>query len=206
MPLEQGEPDDSGYAPFDPAAVRPNFDPPPSSAAPEGPGSLPGADSQEPVFDERYAEDFNGLMYLGALSKEFSWLGHRFSIRTLYQGEYLAAAQVMGPFYGTIAEAKAYQTAMVALCVMSVDGQPLPTPVMVSQDEIEWARQRFNHVKGNWFPPVIDVVYNEFLILEARARAVLDEMGKASGWAPSTLGSGENSGSLSAEGSSPSSG
>jgi hypothetical protein len=207
MPLLEGEPE-TGYTPFDPTDVRPHLtpSPPPSSPAPGDGGRLPGANVSEGYFDPRYVEDFNGLMYLGALSKEFSFVGHTFSIRTLMAGDYLIAGQLMAPYYGTIGEPRAYATAMVAMCVMSVDGQPLPTPIQTSSDEIEWARQRFNYVKSHWFAPIIDVVYNEFLALEARAKAVLDEMGKASGWEPpgSTPGSGGNSESPSDEGSSPS--
>jgi len=205
MPLQEGEPD-TGYAPYDPTDVRPHITPSPplSSAAPGDGGHLPGANVMEGWFDERYVEDFNGLMFLGALSKEFSYVGHTFSIRTLMSGDYLIAAQLIQPWYGTIGEVAAYQAAMVSLCVNTVDGQPLPTPVQVSADEIEWARQRFRFVRNNWFSPVINVVYSEFLALEKRAQAVLDEMGKASGWEPSTPGFDGNSASQSDEASSPS--
>lgn len=205
MPVTEGEPD-SGYLAYDPADVLPQLatDPPPSSTAPGDGGSLPGTNvGTQPNFDERFVEDFNGLMFLGALTKTFSWVGHKFRIRTLTSGEYLVAGQLMVPYQGTIGEARAYVTALVALCIMEVDGQPLPTPVQTHADEIAWAHQRFTYVKGHWFSPVIDIVYNEFLVLEARAKAVLDEMGKASGWSgPSTPGSGENSGSPSVEDSS----
>lgn len=190
--------------PFDPTSVRPHLsaDPSPSSLAPETDGSLPGPDAEAvPSFDERYMDDFNGLMFLGALTHRFEWLGHKFVIRTLTVDEYLQVALLTKPYAGTIGEARAYSTAVVALCTDSVDGQPLPTPVMAANDNA-WAVQRFEFVKQRWFAPTVDLVYAEFFGLEARAQAVLDAMGKASGWAASTLGSGENSGSPSGEDSS----
>jgi hypothetical protein len=191
--------------PFDPTDVRPHLsaDPSPSSLAPETDGSLPGPDVEDllPSFDERYLEDFNGLMFLGALSHPFEWMGHKFVIRTLTPDEYLLIALLTKPYAGTIGESLAYTIAAVALCVDSVDGKPLPTPVM-ADSEIAWARQRFDFVKARWFKPTIDLVYAEFLGLEIRVNAVLDAMGKASGWEASTLGSDENFGSPSVEDSS----
>lgn len=190
--------------PFDPTDVRPHLsaDPSPSSLAPETDGSLPGPDVEAlPSFDEKYLEDFNGLMYLGALAHHFQWMGHKIVIRTLTPDEYLLVALLTKPYAGTIGEALAYTTAVVALCVDSVDGSPLPTPIEATSD-LAWATQRFNYVKSHWFKPTIDLVYGEFLGLEVRVNAVLDAMGKAYGWEGSTLGSGENSGSPSVEDSS----
>ena len=204
MQVTKGE--DEGLAPYDPADVRPQLspDPPPSSQAPEADGSQLGTDVAEalPEFDEKYVEDFNGLMYLGALTKTFEWVGHKFVIRTLSADEYLQVALLTKPYAGTIGEVRAYATAVVALCVDSVDGEPLPLPIQVERDDLAWAYQRFNFVKSRWFNYTIDLVYGEFLVLERRATEVLDAMGKASGWGTSTSGSDANSGSPSDESSS----
>ena len=202
VPVTPGE-DAESYAPYDPTDVRPQLsaDPPPSSDAPEVDGSLPGPDVEDlPMFNEKYVEDFNGLMYLGALTKTFEWVGHKFKIRTLTADEYLLVAILTKPYAGTIGEARAFSTAVVSLCVDLVDGQPLPVPIMTHSDENAWAYQRFNYVKARWFNPTIDLVYREFLVLEERANLVLAEMGKASGWeASATPGSDENSESPIAE-------
>ena len=132
-----------------------------------------------PTFDEKYIEDFNGLAFIGALSKQFSWLGHTFIIRTLTTDEMLAAATITSVYKDTIGEPLAYKTAMVALCTSKVDGEDLPTPIGTDGNDISWAWQRFNYVKARWFQFTIDQVYAEYLELEEKTNQVVAAMGKA---------------------------
>lgn len=183
MPVEGQE-----YGTFDPIAVRP--DPVPEEATP--PTSTELLDDNGiplPVFDRRYEEDFEGLIYLGALTNSFTWLGHGFVIRTLTQGELLIVALLIKKWAGTLGEQKAYVTALAALATMSVDGKSLPTPVGDGDGEFAWAYQRFNYAQMNWFQFTIDKIYSEYLALEAKANAVIDAMEKASGPVGSTAGS-----------------
>jgi len=132
-------------------------------------------------FDERYSEPFNGLLYIGALTKEFEWLGHKFVIRTLTTNEMLIVPLVIKQWEGTIGHARAYGACMVALATESVDGESLPTPVETSSIGHAWATQRFNHVVSRWFPYTIDKVYSEYLELEAQAAETVEAMGNAFG-------------------------
>lgn len=195
MPLPQGEAEQA-YAPYDPTDVNPDLAPVEPVTTTE---TIDEALEDLPSFDERYIEEFNGLMYLGALVKTFEWVGHTFTIRTLMSDDYLAVGVLTKDYAGTIAEGRAYTTAVVAMALQSVDGQPLPTPVGSHDSTYAWAFQRFNWVKARLFPPVVDTVYGEFLVLEAKAKRVLDAMGKASGWEPSTLGSNGSAESQSVE-------
>jgi hypothetical protein len=133
-----------------------------------------------PVFDQKYAEPFTGLLYLGALTDEFDWLGHRFVIRTLRDGEKLAVAQVIKPYQETMGIDRAYAAATAAIGVVSVDDDDLPIPIGETRRINEWAYQRFQYVIDNWFSPTIDVVYNRIVELDDLARRVVDAMGKAS--------------------------
>lgn len=157
------------------------------------PEDTPAADGHEStsLFDDRFKEPFQGLAYLGALTKTFEWLGHKFVIRTLTQDEELASALLIKDWEGTPGAQRAFVTAMVALCVESVDDQPLPTPISEG-GSYAWAYQKFNYVKARWFPSTIDAVYVEYLALESKAREVVEEMGKASGQADRTPGSSES--------------
>ena len=171
------------YAPYDPAEVKD------ASLAPDGGVVLVDEQGKKlPTFDPRYSEDFEGLLYLGALTRTFNWLGHTFVIRTLTQDEVLTTPILMKPWGGTIGEPKAYATAMAALCVVSVDDKTLPMPVGDGQGDYAWAHQRFSYAKANWFQFTIDKVYGEYLVLEAKAQAVIEAMEKASGPVVSTGG------------------
>lgn len=191
MPVPKGESGEPTFASYDPTEIHPDLVPgePPLDLAEE----VVEDEILDVAFDEKYVEDFDGLMYLGALTKTFEWVGHKFVIRTLTADEYLMVALLTKPYANSIGEARAYNTAMVAMCVVSVDGQPLPLPIMAEKNDAAWAHQRFNYVKSRWFNFTIDLVNSQFLELEFRANEVLRQMGEASGWGESTSGSDANS-------------
>lgn len=164
------------YGTFDPA------DRPGKTATPEAEPTLKAEDGTElPAFDQRYSEAFRGLNYIGSLTKSFSWLGHEFVIRTLGVDEQLAVAQVAAR-YKDGGEQLAYATAVVAMCVVTLDGEELPTPIGEDGKLAEWAHRRFAYVKANWFQPTINYVWSEYLQLEDKVAQVIETMGKA--WGP----------------------
>lgn len=134
-----------------------------------------------PVFDERYKEPFSGLLYLGALTKQFEWLGHRLVVRTLTTDDELAIAQVTQQWDGTNAAERAYIAAVAAMSLVSVDGKEPPTPVGASSSPYGWAYARFNWVKANLYRPTIDKVFSEYLTLESVAEEVVTQLEKSSG-------------------------
>src|SRR5690606_41014268 len=127
-------------------------------------------------FDQRYKEDFEGLAFLGALEAHFSYIGHKFVIRTLTVNELLAVSQIMKEHVGTVGEMRAHATAMVALSVQSVDGIALPVPFEEGGSDYAWPQQRSDYVKARWFPSTVDYVYERYLLLESRVNQVLAEM------------------------------
>lgn len=186
QPIVEGQDEGLGYGSYDPTLVKPRDE----EDQAQSPSALYDDEGNRlPSFDPRYANDFDGLVFLGALTHSFEWLGHRFTIRTLGSDDLLSIPMVIKPWQGTIGEAKAYAIAMASLCVTSVDGEELPIPVGDGRGEYAWAYQRFNYAKANWFQYTIDKVYSEYLALEAKAQAVIEAMEKASGPAALTGGS-----------------
>jgi hypothetical protein len=161
---------------------------------PQGTPQGTGKDTEpEPVgFDPRYREDFEGLTFIGALQTRFSFLGHKIVMRTLTTHELLAVGMIMKEFRDTAGEMTAYATAMVALSLVSVDGRGLAIPLSDEGQEYDWAFIRFHHIAARWHAPVIDGLYERYLLLEGRVNQVLDEMvdqaKKASGRTESTPG------------------
>jgi len=135
-------------------------------------------DDPLPEFDPKVREDFEGLLYLGRLSRTFTWAGHDFTIRTLSIEETLEVGILSQPYRGTLSELKAYQAALVACCVTAVDGRPMPVPITDSPRDTS-AANRFQYVLRHWLPPVLDAVYEEYLHLEGRVGKVIQAMGKA---------------------------
>lgn len=170
--MESLQPTEEEYLPFDPT---------PPKAVIQEPSTDDALDPDKPVeFDPRHRQDFIGLTFIGALKKRFVWAGHEFVIRTLGTNDVIEAAMLQKPYLGSMAEIKAYQAACVAACLLSVDGQPMPTPIT---DEVTDTRlaTRFQYVLDHYQPILIDVIYGELMKLEAKVNEVLIAMGKASG-------------------------
>ena len=130
------------------------------------------------VFDEKYQRDFEGLLYLGDLRKDFVWAGHTFSVRTLTVDELLRIGLLTQKYEGSIGADRAYVTAVVAAAVEEVDGKPLVTPLGPETDILA---EKFKYVRQNWYSWTTDAVYQEFRALEMRVQEILDAMGEASG-------------------------
>jgi len=130
-------------------------------------------------FDPKVRQDFDGLLYLGRLTHTFSFVGHQFVIRTLTTGEILEVGLLHAQYANTLADVKAYQAALVAACVVTVDSRPMPLPI--TNDVLDTALvARFEYVKRSWFPPILDAVYQQYLLLERRVDDVIRAMGNLS--------------------------
>lgn len=159
------------YAAFDVATMLPPAPASPAKGADE-------SDEDFVEFDSRMREPFMGLMFIGALSKRFDWAGHTFVIRTLTVDDQLQCSLVSKDYVDTGGANRAWQAAVVACCTVTVDGQPLPVPL---DDSKSGFLTRYDWVLRHWFAPVIDVVYEQFLILNFKVQEVLAAMGKATG-------------------------
>lgn len=168
---------------FEPSSASPQGATPVTEVAPSPEGVRAGEedppDDDLPVFDERWREDFEGLAYIGRLTREFPYLGHKFVIRTLNIEEILEVGLLAKSYQGSLAESKAYQAALVAACVVSVDGVPPPMPITTSPEDT-MILNRFRWVRQNWFAPVLDKVYGEYLRLEYDVERVMQALGEAS--------------------------
>jgi hypothetical protein len=193
MPLDNTTDEDVGefFFPTPPQSVpTTSTDPRMSSAALSDPteslqegeaqgGHEPGlSDEPLPEFDPRHKEAFEGLLFVGALTKDFEWFGHRFRIRTLNSDEVIEVGVITRDYVGTMSDIRAYTTAVVAACLISVDGRAMPQPISTDVADTP-LRNRFDYVK-RYFPLTIDAIYEQYLDLESTVAEVLAEMGKVS--------------------------
>lgn len=178
--------------PVEPDPAPPRDDPPdsqvlepwpqpprPSPQEPPGPPTERQADPFPQEFPEGCQEPFQGLLLLGQLDHWFTWVGHRFHIRTCLPSELAEGARWAARYRDTDGYVKAYQAAVLAACVVTVDGRPLP--VVPLHDGQSVVGENAQWVLDHWFPPVLDKVHEEYILLEIKAREILDAMGKASG-------------------------
>lgn len=185
--------------PTTPEGVQPSSSPAPSSSAPDF-GGTSGNDTEQstgqpegtpqekpedeapplPEFDPRHRESFEGLLYLGRLQKTFTKWGHTFVVRTVTTEQLAEIGLIVRDYMGTTVQNAVYQSAVVAACVMSVDGKPLPGSILIDNSN-ELTTVKFPYVLRNWMPAIREGIYDECFRLEVEAREVLDAMGKASG-------------------------
>lgn len=187
-----GVPTEDEYAAFDPRTVSASTTGPAASSDAPQPTDLEphrGVDEDTaerpeevplPEFDRRWAEPLQGLLFIGALTKSFTSLGHRFVIKTQTVGEILEIGLLIAPYMGTVGETKAYQAANAAASIVSVDGQPIAIPLTDEPDDTI-LRSKFEYIQQHWFPPILDVVYEEYLALEGTVEKVVAAMGESLG-------------------------
>lgn len=120
-------------------------------------------------------------MFLGKLEDEFTWCGHHFRIRTLYTGEVLAVAKVHAEYLNTLGDLRAYQSAVVAACLVEVDHKPMPIPLVDDPTNLKAMVTARLQTVLSWYPPSVDYVYSKYLELETEQREVVEAMEKALG-------------------------
>jgi len=177
MPEDTAVPEDEVFVPpavVDPTSTDSSVEP--SSATNESPT---GTDDEEvvlPEFDPQYRLPFEGLLFIGKVSRTFKWLGHTFVIRTPRIDEILEIGQLHEPYNTSVADVKAYQTYLLAAIIVTVDGQSLPIPI---SNDVSLIASKADYIKRHWYPWTIDKLYDEYLVLDSGVRAVHAELGKA---------------------------
>ncbi len=126
------------------------------------------------AFDERWKNDFEGLLYLGKLEKEVTSIPlHKFVVRTLTVNEQLEVLLITQPYADGIGYTRAYKSAVVAAGLVSVDGRDL----VPTDKKFNVFQQKWEYVTNGWYEPVIDVLYEEIDQLHTRMIKVCQEIG-----------------------------
>lgn len=146
--------------------------------APEGDDELDTSAADDLQFDEDFRLELDGLMHIGFLRKDFSWLGHKFQIKTLTIDEMLEVGLMVKKYDGSIGAQRAYVTAVAAAAVERVDGRPTVTPVGPKDDLLE---MKFRYAREYWFSWTVDRIYSEVMALEARVAKIIEQLGESSG-------------------------
>lgn len=131
-------------------------------------------DEIDTKFDPRYREPFVGLLYLGHLSETVTKYGHTFELETPSQRERLEAGILHKRFVNTISGEIGWAAIVVGLYLRSVDGQDLPEPIGPAAETR--VAERYNWVIDNVRGQIINDLFNECLLLDAKVDEVLDEL------------------------------
>lgn len=158
-------PVDETAAAFVPIVTVPE-DPPEAAPSP-----LASVDS---VFDEKYREDFTGLLYLGKLEDECTVAGHRFLLATPTQDDRLEMGPLHKPWVNTITGEMAWRTIFVAAYLRRIDEEVAPEPLNSS---ITGLRTRFDWVRRSIVSDIIiEKLFEQCMIIDARVRELIEEL------------------------------
>lgn len=130
----------------------------------------PPALEPEPVEEEEKVDDQTfGLIYNGQLSEVVKVAGHDIRIRTLRIGEELEASLLANKWSDTGEAGRALATALVAACIVSVDGKPLLEGLGPHESTME---SKFDYIRSNWYWVTIRTIYQEY---DGLLRTVLEK-------------------------------
>ena len=150
-----------------------------AAPAPEPPPEEPEPEAETlPEFDPRYRQPFQGLLYLGHLSREVVYMGHQFQLVTPSTAERLEIGLLTKEYEGTLSFEFSYAAALVAAYLVEIDGTPLPQPITHEVKDTALL-SRWTWVKDTLKRPVIERLFQECMQLDDTVRSVLDAMGKA---------------------------
>jgi hypothetical protein len=125
---------------------------------------------------EDESESFRNLVMVGAISDTFEIAGHKVILHTLNVDEDLQVGVLLHKFTDTHAFPRAYKTLICAAAIISIDGEPLVTHFSLSEGKVT-VQERFDKLK-DFFPVVIDAIYERFVELEEKVTPVVSRLGK----------------------------
>lgn len=147
----------------------------------------PQAPVEERVDEEDFApevaDDVQGLLHLGKLSKSFEVFGHRIVLKTLTMEEELAVGQIIDEYGGSFFQGKAATAAYVAAGLVTVDGEEVTRALQ--NDPVARVRAKFNYIT-RWDPVVVDAIYAALQELFARKIKAYEEVQGKSSASPAT--------------------
>lgn len=126
-------------------------------------------------FPDQVREDVDGLIWLGYLEDSFDFCGHDFVIRTLRGDEELNAGLVCKEYTDQIGQDRAYVWATISLALVSVDGDENFCPP-IGPDVRKHATAKFRYMTENWYWPIGEFLFGEYVELVQRQTEALEAL------------------------------
>lgn len=170
---------------LDEGLLPPTDAPPPGFPdMPEGPirvGEEPDPEDDEDddvtELTKEEREQFNSLLTVGKRLKKITVLDRPVVISSLMVDDVIRVGVKVKEYRDTQAFAQAYQAAMCAASIKSVDGQSWENTLEVSPDPDVLFDQKWNKVL-DFYPLVISYIYNEVIALDAEFSELAAKLGK----------------------------
>jgi hypothetical protein len=128
------------------------------------------------LFDPRWVDEMEGLLFVGRVTHEFTLARHKITIATPDASESLKVALLIKDYQDTAGALRALTIAAVATCLVKVDNHEVPRGIMADgSDDLE---VRFDWV-SKLHTTMIDGIYREYEDLEVKVAEAIQSLGKA---------------------------
>jgi len=136
-------------------------------------------DQEEYNFTKDESDQFKSLIQIGSLTDVITVFGHKITIATLTVAEDLEVGLLLKEYMDTHAFQRAYKTLIAAAAVKEIDGRPLVQALSIADDSATSVARKFDRMK-EYYPSVIDEIFDGVKALETNLVPVLSRLGKKS--------------------------
>lgn len=137
------------------------------------------AEEEVVELNDEEATLFRDLLTVGKRSKTFEVFGHSVVLETLSVRDEMRVGLSVKEYKQTEGFARAYQSAVVASAIRSIDGESWDTPLYPNDSNAEFER-RLDKVRS-MYPIVVNVIYAKYNELEGEFVQLLQKLGKVNG-------------------------
>lgn len=141
------------------------------------------AAAQENPGEELSPEEevmFSSLLTCGRRSKTVKILDHTVVVETVNGDDDLRIGIYAKPYVGTLGEQRAYQIAVAAAGLRSIDGRPVVQTLYADADLTALFEEKVAIV-AKMYPPVIQRMYRAVLDAEKEFAELVERLGKSNG-------------------------
>lgn len=171
-----GSPIGGARDPIAPPDPFPNLQPP-SEVPPQAPP--PKATPQAELSPEEQVM-FASLLTCGRRSKTLTILDHTVVVQTLCCDDDMRIGLYVKDYQNTLGESRAYQVAVAAAGLRSIDGSPLVQGLFEAADESALFDEKVKKVAG-MYPTVVSQIYRAVLDAEKEFVELATKLGKLTG-------------------------
>lgn len=120
---------------------------------------------------------FQSLLTIGQTTKKVDVLGHPVVLKSMTVSDELMVGMESKAYKGSEAFARAYQSAVVAASVVSIDGKQLYVPLSPEESDSEVFRKRVEKVHS-LYPIVVSEIYRQYMEVEKEFAQLAKKLGK----------------------------
>lgn len=124
-------------------------------------------------FPDAVSDAVDGLAWLGHLTQRVEKWGHSWTLQTLKASEELEAGLIAKEYENTFGQVKASAWAHLAMSIVAVDDDEDFCP-SIGPDPKQYARAKFRYMTENWYWPIGEFLFGEYVSLVQRQVAALD--------------------------------